>query len=871
MKLYRCTMLLALALIAPLSACGQESLSAAGVSSRTAYRTGQYDQAISRAEASLRQDSSDVEAAVVLLRALLEVGRPADAVTAGTQLSARTATAPRLAWSLGRAYRALGKLSEAQAAFTRAQSGPDSLMARYELALLTFERGEHAAAMQEFDRFIDVYNTNRSRLTADELRAVAQACRMLGRDDPQLFKDALRAFDESIAKDTLELEGRVQLAEMFLEKFNGSDARTSLEAVLRVNPKHPRALLAMARLNAFEGAGKSTELVAQSLAVNPSDPDARALSAMQLIDVEQYDDASAEAQKGLVIDPEAPAPLIALAAARFMAGDPGGHRAALERAHARLRGSALAEVTLADVAARNRLYREAAAFAEAGVARDPKSARALALLGINQMRIGRIAEGSANLDRAFKLDPYDVWTKNTLDLIDTFKDYTELATPRFVISVETKDAPLLELFVGPLAEEAYDSLAARYGYRPPTPVRIEIFRSHADFSVRTVGLAGLGALGVSFGGVVAMDSPAARKVGEFNWGSTLWHELAHTFTLGASDNRVPRWFSEGLSVYEERRARTGWGSDASPALIAAYEGKRLHPVSRLNDGFVRPRYPEEVTLSYALASFVCEMIEADHGMAGIRRLLEAYKAGRTTEQAFREVLRAEPRAIDAKFDAWFRQKYAREFAAIAPGEGEGERGIHWSGDLRAAMDAAVAAAEKQQWDAAIAALERAKAMFPSFAGEGSPYHLLADIYRKRDDRPKAIAELSAIAARNEVAFGENLALAQLLESGGDVRGAAAALERTVYITPFNLAVHDSLATVASRAKLHPLAVRSRRAVLALDPSDRVEALYQLAKAHADAGDVSAARREVLRALDLAPNYEKAQALLLSLRTPEARQ
>jgi tetratricopeptide (TPR) repeat protein len=655
---------------------------------------------------------------------------------------------------------------------------------------------------------------------------------------------------------------------MFLEKFNSSDARSSLDQVLRVNPRHPRALLAMARVQAFDGEGRSADYVRQSLEVNGASPEARALAAMQLIDVERYDEAATEAGKGLVNDPGAPAPLVVLAAARFLAGDAAGHREALARAHARLVGSAYAEVTLADVAARNRLYRQAAGFAQAGVARDARSARALALLGINQMRIGRITEGAGHLERAFAIDPYDVWTKNTLDLIDTFKDYTEITTPRLVISVERKDAPLLELFVAPLAEEAYDSLAARYGYRPAGPVRIEIFRSHADFSVRTVGLAGLGALGVSFGDVVAMDSPAARRVGEFNWGSTLWHELAHTFTLGASDNRVPRWFSEGLSVYEERRARTGWGSDVSPALIAAFEARRLHPVSRLNDGFIRPRYPEEVTLSYALASFVCEMIEQEHGIAGIRRLLEAYRNGRTTAVAFREVLGAEPAAFDARFDAWFRQRYAREFAAVEPGEGEGARGIDWHGDLRSAMQAAIAAAEGQQWDAAIAALERAKAMFPAYAGDGSAYHLLADIYRKREDRAKAIAELSAISVRNEAAFEENVALARLLEASGDLRGAMTALERTLYITPFDLAVHDSLATTASRAGAHAIAVRSRRAIVALNPTDRVDALYQLAKAHADAGDLAAARREVLRALDLAPNYEKAQALLLTLRTPE---
>src|SRR6185369_15149524 len=110
-------------------------------------------------------------------------------------------------------------------------------------------------------------------------------------------------------------------------------------------------------------------------------------------------------------------------------------------------------------------------------------------------------------------------------------------------------------------------LAARYGIRPPVPVRIEVFPRHADFSVRTVGLAGMGALGACFGPVIAMDSPSARDRGQFNWGSTLWHEIAHTFHLALSDNRVPRWLTEGLAVLEERRAKPGWGAQVSPEFL----------------------------------------------------------------------------------------------------------------------------------------------------------------------------------------------------------------------------------------------------------------------------------------------------------------
>ena len=69
----------------------------------------------------------------------------------------------------------------------------------------------------------------------------------------------------------------------------------------------------------------------------------------------------------------------------------------------------------------------------------------------------------------------------------------------------------------------------------------------------------IGALGACFGRVVTMDSPQARPPGEFQWEATLWHELAHVITLQMSNQRVPRWLTEGISVYEEKQARARVG------------------------------------------------------------------------------------------------------------------------------------------------------------------------------------------------------------------------------------------------------------------------------------------------------------------------
>ena len=348
-------------------------------------------------------------------------------------------------------------------------------------------------------------------------------------------------------------------------------------------------------------------------------------------------------------------------------------------------------------------------------------------------------------------------------------------------------------------------------------MRLELYRRHADFSVRTVGLAGLGALGVSFGPVLAMDAPSAREAGEFHWGATAWHELAHTFTLGATDNRVPRWLSEGLSVLEERRARPGWGDGPSPAFLSAWREGRVPPPSRLNDGFVRPVFPQQVILSYYAASLVCEMIERDFGAAAVPALLAAYKQGLGTEAAVARALRLDLPTLDRRFDAYVRERFGRAMELVA-----GPTGGQY-GRLMAAGDSAARAGRT---DVAIAAFMGAKAMFPEYAEGESPYWRLAQLYQARGDRARAAAELRDLTARNGGHLQAQLALAQLREQLGDTAGAAAALEQSIWVWPYDPQVHARLAAHAERLGDARKVVRERRAIVALAPVDLADARFQ---------------------------------------------
>jgi len=818
-------------------------------------RTGKYAEAAAAFSRVPQSDDDWMTAQRGLVRSLVAVGRYDEAEAAARK--ATTAPKGKELWTtLGEVLHTRGRNADAEQAFEHARStrASDSLTAALDLAVLHYERGDRDRAMQEFDKFIDVYNgAGGSNLTTADLTAVAIACRYLGATNPQLFKDALKAFDRATQEGGDTPEGddaRIALGEMFLEKYNSADAQSTFDAVLSANPNDTRALLGAARRRFFDGASGADSLLRSALKINPNDAPAHVFSAELHLDLEEYADAQREVDRALQVNPALPEALAVRAAIRYLVGDAAGFDAARRQALSVNPHDAEMYNTVAELAARVRQYKEAADFARQAVALDAKSWRGFGLLGMNELRLGQIAAGQKDLETSFKGDPYNVWIKNTLDLLDTFKNYDEIKTGQFVFMIEKDESALLEPYIAELAQAAYARFASTYRYTPPPPIRIEVYRSHADFSVRTVGLAGLGALGVSFGTTLAFDSPAAKDAGPFNWGSTVWHELAHTFTLGSTDHRIPRWLSEGLSVYEEHRARTGWGFDVTPSFLNAYRKGRLVPVSRMNDGFMHPAYPEQVMFSYYQASLVCDLIARDFGENAIYQMLQAYKSGKTTNDVFKSVLKVDVATFDKKFDAYMHERFATPLAGLD--------------EFREQLVAGRKLFDAGQYDAALAPLTRAKTLFPGYGGDDSPTWLLAQIHLKRGETKQAADELKQVASSNEANYQAQLALADALQKLGDNKGAAAALDAAIYINPFEMPVHQRLAELAKAAGDPKMAVRERRAVVALAPVDRSEALYQLALAYREAGDSAAARHTVLRALEDAPNFEKAQTLLLTI-------
>jgi tetratricopeptide (TPR) repeat protein len=838
-------------------------------------RAGRYDEAIAGFRRALLAQPADVAAHANLVRALLEIGRDEEAelaARAGVAAASRSALLGRL---LGDALAARGRLDEAESAYAKAAGLPTAgaLRATAELAALRWLRGDRPRARAGFEALVAAYNGDRAR-SADDLVGVGIATRGLGAENPDAFKDALKAFDEAAAAEPESLELRLLVGELFLEKYNSPEARESFREVLAANPRHPRALLGLARALDFDGERGVLDLLQKSLETNPRSPEARAFQSQVSLSLEDYDAALREAQAGLEANPASLDALAALASVHYLRGDRAAFEEARRRALAISPGDASLETAVAEACVRNRLYADAVDLARQALTRDPRSPQAQSTLGLNLLRLGRIEEGREALTLSFEADPYDVWVKNTLDLLDSFPRYRTLESGRFRLFVDAKEADLLASPLGTLAEQALSALEARYRTRVSGPIRVEVYPSHADFSVRTVGLAGLGALGVCFGPVVAIDSPSAREPGSFNWGSTLWHELAHTVHMQISAQRVPRWLTEGLAVLEERNARPGWGDDVSVDFLLALKGGRLLPLAKLNDGFVRPTSPEQVGLSYYQASLVVERIEAQKGMDAILALLRGYGEGRLTRELFESVLGTSMEDFDSAFTAELEARWRGPLAALkpagdkAPTRAELEARAQDPQDFLANALVGRALYEEKRRDEAKRHLERAAELFPESAGEESPWWPLARLQKDQGDARGAIASLQRLVARNENHFAARLMLGELLEAASRRDEAAEVLESAVFVYPLEPKLFERLAALHEARGDRAGVLRARRALVALSPANTADAFYALAVAYLDAGDRASARREVLKALEAAPRFERAQELLLRIRRLE---
>jgi tetratricopeptide (TPR) repeat protein len=647
---------------------------------------------------------------------------------------------------------------------------------------------------------------------------------------------------------------RVRWGMLFHERFNNTDAVGLFQEALQRDPKNARAYLGLAMVSADGFDGKATDYITKALELDPKLVEPHELAAYLALENADTEHAIAQADQALALSPDALDAMAIHAAVELLADR--SPDAWLDKISKVNPGYGEGYAHVAHYLELNYRFEDAIGYDRKAIAADPRLWSARADLGVSLMRLGQEEEPFQQLEMCYNNGYRDNETVNSLRLLDSYKNFVTYKENGTILRLRKNEAELLHPYFEAELQRILATYDKKYKMKLTGPVQVEVYPDHEDFAVRTMGMPGLGALGVTFGQVVAMDSPSAHKPGDFNWGSTLWHEMSHVYILSATNHRVPRWFTEGLAVHEETQVSPEWGDRISPEILVAIRDKKLLPVAELDRGFIFPQYPAQVLVSYFEAGSICDYIKSHWSEDKLLDMVHSYAQRKTTLEVIKEDLGVSPEDFDKQYLEWINQRYG----AMASNFDQSRR----------ALEHLVATARQNQYDAVIQEGDAVRRMYPEYIGEANAYELIAEAELAKGDKKAAAAVLT----KYEQVGGDNpptlKKLASLEEELGQPREAAATLDRINYIYPADEGLHHHLGDLWFAQANYPGAIREYTAVVALHPLDKAGAQFNLAQAYYAAGQRDKAEESVLASLEAAPGYRPAQKLLLEIEHPEQK-
>ncbi len=616
-----------------------------------------------------------------------------------------------------------------------------------------------------------------------------------------------------------------------------------------------------------------------ALAANPRHIPSLLLLADHLIDAEKYDEAQQQLDRVLAVNPWQPEALAYRATLAHLRNDLVAEQTFRAKALKFWTNNPQVDYLIGLKLAQKYLFEEGAAAQRRALDFAPDYLPARRQLAEDLLRLGQDEEGWKLAQEARTQDEYDVLTYNLSTLHDEMAKFRTLTNADFILRMSDLEAQIYGDRALDLLERAKTSLCRKYGVELQRPTVVEIFPEQKDFAVRTFGMPGNpGYLGVCFGSVITANSPASQAPNPANWEDVLWHEFCHVVTLNDTKNRMPRWLSEGISVYEERQADPAWGQKMNLAYRELILRGELTPLRELSGAFMQPKNNESLQFAYYESSLVVEFIVQQFGLGKLKQILLDLRDGEEVNQAIAK--RTVPFTDLEKQFAAFARARAEKLAPGSdldkpPGEAGDLERLAWEKlhpdnyyfklhQARELMDA-------KNWTEAKPVLESLAASYHGEHGAENPLWLEAVAERNLHDTNAEIATLQKFAAQEADFVDLYVRLIELAGERKDWPAEAKYAGRLLEINPLIVAPYRALAESGIASGNQEQAISAYRWLLLLSPPDPAETHFHLARLlHERGGAESEAKRQVLRALEEAPRFRDAQRLLLEIEAASAK-
>jgi len=518
-------------------------------------------------------------------------------------------------------------------------------------------------------------------------------------------------------------------------------------------------------------------------------------------------------------------------------------------------------------------FTEGAAYQRRALKLDPEYLPAKIQLAQDLLRLGAENEGWALAGEVHKKDAYNILAYNLANLRDHLSAFETLRADGFILRMDGLEAAVYGDKVVKLLQQAKAELCQKYDLTLDHPVTVELFDNQQDFAVRTFGLpGGDGFLGVCFGDVITANSPKAER--PTNWQALLWHEFCHVVTLNLTQNKMPRWLSEGISVYEELQRNPTWGQQMTPEYRRMILDGELTPIGDLSGAFLNPPSPMHLQFAYYESSLVVEFLIEQYGLESLRAILNDLAKDVEINTAISS--RTIPmKRLEKEFEA-FAKKRARAMAPKADWEQpekdpldltDHEALTGWlakhPNNFQALTLYAKALITDRQWEQAKETLDKLIALYPQYTGDDNAYQLLAEVHRHLDETDQERQVLEKLATNSSDAIHVYGRLLEIAVEKEDWRGVIKYGQKYLAVNPLLTKLYWQLGRAGEALGDDEQAIDSYKRLLLLEPTDPVDVHCRLGRLlqHSDPAE---AKKHVLMALAEAPRFRQAHRLLLKI-------
>ncbi len=664
------------------------------------------------------------------------------------------------------------------------------------------------------------------------------------------------------------------MGELGLSKHDYAIAAEAFQQAAKLEPDDPAVHYGLARAFATSQPELAEASLNRAIKLNPRHVPSLLLAVDHLVDAEDYTEAKEILTRVREVNPIHPAACAYSALLGYLDGETQTAKQWRDKALSSWSSNPEVDHLIGRKLSQKYRFAEGARHQRHALAFDSDYVPAKIQLSQDLLRLGHDAEGWRLASAVSAEDNYNVLAYNLVTLRETIEDFKTLEADGIVIRMGVDEADIYGHAALKLLAEAKRVLCEKYDIQIEGKVAVEIYPSQKDFAIRTFGMpGGAGFLGVCFGPVITVNSPASQGESPANWQAVLWHEFCHSVTLGKTRNKMPRWLSEGISVYEEVQANPAWGQSMTPLYRKLILEGGLTPVSELSGAFLNPPSGQHLQFAYFESALVVEFLVEKHGLQVLKSILDDLAKDTPINVAL-EHHAGGLDALDKQFAAYAKQRAE----SLAPGadwktpEFPPDVGIEairefvelHPNNLPGLTLLARRYIEETQWGKAKEPLLKLVTLFPQSASADSPYRLLGAVHRELGETEAEIAVLEKLAALDADAGDVYLRLIDLHQEAANWEGVARNAERLFAVNPLIPVSHRALADSARQLGTPERAIESFRALLQMDPIDPAKMHFDLAQLLHQQDELIEAKRHVLMALEEAPRYRDALSLLLEL-------